>query len=222
MVVYTLKQRWKILRHYFFFFLPKKIVFSDELHFDLGGYVNRQNYRIWGTENPHAYIEKPKHSKRVTVWCGLWSRDRIGPFFFENEQGETITVNGNRYRACWTNFCSQKLIRRILATFAFNSTALYATQPKLHSMFWALFLKIALSAAELMSFGELGAAFWHLWTIICGYADKPETFDALKDNIRVAIGVLKNWTDRVGYCMVSRGSHLNEIIFHFLKDYTFK
>ena len=56
------------------------------------------------------------------------------------------------------------------------------------------------------------------------YADKPETIDALKDNIRAAIGeiklhtvdnVLKNWTDRVGYCMASRDSHLNEIIFHY-------
>ena len=56
------------------------------------------------------------------------------------------------------------------------------------------------------------------------YADKPETIDALKDNIREAIGeiqlhtidnMLKNWTDRVGYCMASRGSHLNEIIFYY-------
>ena len=56
------------------------------------------------------------------------------------------------------------------------------------------------------------------------YADKPETIDALKDNIREAIGeillhtidnVLKNWTDHVGYCMASRGSHWNEIIFHY-------
>ena len=38
--------------------LAKKIIFSDEAHFDLGGYVNKQNCRIWGTENPHAYIEK--------------------------------------------------------------------------------------------------------------------------------------------------------------------
>ena len=27
------------------------IIFSDEAHFDLGGYVNKQNCRIWGTEN---------------------------------------------------------------------------------------------------------------------------------------------------------------------------
>ena len=69
---------------------------------------------------------------------------------------------------CWTNFSSQKLKRRILATFGFNRTALRATQPKLHSMFCALFLKIALWAAELMSFGHFRTAIWHRWTIICG------------------------------------------------------
>ena len=65
---------------------------------------------------------------------------------------------------------------------------------------------------------------YYLWGIVkdkC-YADKPETIDALKDSIREAIGeiqlhtidnVLKNLTDRVGYCMASRGSHLNKIIF---------
>ena len=35
--------------------------------------------------------------------------------------------------------------RRILATFGFNRKAIRVTQPKLHSMFCALFLKIALS-----------------------------------------------------------------------------
>ena len=56
------------------------------------------------------------------------------------------------------------------------------------------------------------------------YADKPEIIYVLKHNIREAIGeiqlhtidnVLKNWTDRIGYCMASRGSQLNEIIFHY-------
>ena len=68
---------------------------------------------------------------------------------------------------------------------------------------------------------------YYLWDAVKNkyYADKPETIDALKDNIREAIGeiqlhttvthnVLKNWTDRVGYCMASRDSHLNEIICH--------
>ena len=59
------------------------------------------------------------------------------------------------------------------------------------------------------------------------YADKPETIDALKDNIREAIGelqlhtidnVLKNWTDWLGYCMASRRSHMNEIICHYKQE----
>ena len=71
---------------------------------------------------------------------------------------------------------------------------------------------------------------YYLWGAVkdkC-YANKPETIDAnaLKDNIPEVIdkiqlhtidNVLKNWTDRVGYCMASRGSHLNDIIFYLLR-----
>ena len=65
--------------------------------------------------------------------------------------------------------------------------------------------------------------FWAATKDKC-YGDNPETIDALKDNIREAIGeiqlqtinnVLTNWTDRVGYCKASQGSHLKEIIFHY-------
>ena len=41
----------------------KKIIFTDAAHFDFGGYVNKQNCSIWGTENQHAYIDDaPKTS----------------------------------------------------------------------------------------------------------------------------------------------------------------
>ena len=56
MVVYTLEQRWEILRRIDLQNMPilaKKFFFSDEAHFDLDGYVNKQNYRIWGTQNPN-------------------------------------------------------------------------------------------------------------------------------------------------------------------------
>ena len=87
----------------------------------------------------------------VQMWW-MWSRGIIGP--------------------CWTNFCSQKLKRRILAKFGFNRTALHATRHHLRSTFWALFFKIALSAAGLMSFSHLGAAIWHRWNTICRVPSK--------------------------------------------------
>ena len=76
----------------------RKIIFSDEAHFHLGGYVNKQNCRIWGSENPHVIVENLMHPQRVTVWGGFWPCGIIGPFFFENEQGNAVTVNGDRYR----------------------------------------------------------------------------------------------------------------------------
>ena len=99
------------------------------------------------------------------VRCGFWSKGIIGLFFFKNEQGQAVTLNGDR-------FFSQKLKRRTLASFDFNSTALRATQPKLHLMFRVLFLKIAFSAAELISFDHLGTAIWDRWPIICGLPSK--------------------------------------------------
>ena len=43
---------------------------SDEAHFHLAGYVNKQNYRIWGSENPKMFIEKPLYPQRVTAVFG--------------------------------------------------------------------------------------------------------------------------------------------------------
>lgn len=63
---------------------PTKIIFSDEAHFWLGGYVNRQNYRIWGTQKPELLRTKPLHPEKLTVWCAL-TADRIyGPYFIDS------------------------------------------------------------------------------------------------------------------------------------------
>ena len=129
-------------------FGKKKIIFSDEAHFDLGGYVNKQNCRIWDTENPHAYIKKPTHPKQVTVWCGFWSRCIIGPFFCENEKEEDIPVNGDRYRAMLNECLFTKVKDEDIGNIWFQHDSIFCT----------LFLKITLSAAELILFGYLGAA----------------------------------------------------------------
>ncbi|GFX60606.1 uncharacterized protein TNCV_3061791 [Trichonephila clavipes] len=51
----------------------KRILFSDEAHFWLNGYVNKQNCRIWNEANLQVYVETSLHPEKLTVWCALWA-----------------------------------------------------------------------------------------------------------------------------------------------------
>ncbi|GFT94090.1 transposable element Tc3 transposase [Trichonephila clavipes] len=82
----------------------KRILFSDEAHFWLNGYVKKQNCRIWSETKPQVYVKTPLHPENLTVWCALWAGRIIGPYFFKNYKGHNVTVNGDRYRAMITNF----------------------------------------------------------------------------------------------------------------------
>ncbi|GFU81790.1 transposable element Tcb1 transposase [Trichonephila clavipes] len=47
----------------------KRILFSDEAHFWLNGYVNKQNCHIWSEANPQVYVETPLHPEKLAE---LW------------------------------------------------------------------------------------------------------------------------------------------------------
>jgi len=49
------------------------------------------------------------NAEKVTVCCGFWSGGIIGPYFFQNEAGIAITVNGERYRSMIRNFLWLKM-----------------------------------------------------------------------------------------------------------------
>ena len=63
-------------------FFYRKIVFSDEAHFWLNGFVNKQNCRIWSEDNPQQFLQTPLNPEKCTVWCGLHAGGIIGPYFF--------------------------------------------------------------------------------------------------------------------------------------------
>ena len=210
MVVYTLD------------FGKKKIIFSDEAHFDLGGYVNKKNCRIWGTENP-------THPKRVTVWCGFWHnwaiflrkwarRDRYSQWWSLSDHVEWIFVHKNwRGGYCKIWFQQDDAMCHIVE----------ATHDILRPVFEDCIINRRADVVWPPLRCDLTPLDYYLWGAVkdkC-YTDKPEKIDVLKDNIRkdnigeiqlrTIDNVLKNWTDCIGYCMTSRGSHLNEIIFHY-------
>ncbi|GFS79169.1 transposable element Tcb2 transposase [Trichonephila clavipes] len=66
----------------------KRILFSDEAHFWLNGYVNKQNCRIWSEANPPVYVETPLHPEKLTVW--IWN------LFLETESAGRRPGQGHR------------------------------------------------------------------------------------------------------------------------------
>lgn len=59
------------------------LMMTDEAHFHLNGFVNKQNNRFWGSQNPKNLHQKSLHAIRVTVWCGITAQKVYGPFFLK-------------------------------------------------------------------------------------------------------------------------------------------
>jgi len=70
----------------------EKVLVSDEVTFHVSSAVNRRNVRIWGSENPHVYVEHQCDSPKVNVFCAVSSQKVYGPFFFAEE-----TITGVTY-----------------------------------------------------------------------------------------------------------------------------
>ncbi|GFW12840.1 putative transposable element [Trichonephila clavipes] len=201
----------------------------DEAHFWLNGYVNKQNCLIWSEANPQMYVETPLHPEKLTVWCALWAGGIIGPYFFKNDEGHNVTVNGDRYRAMITNYFIPELNNHDV-----QKLRLQQDGATCHTARTTIDLLKDTFGDRLIS--RIGPVNWpprscdltpldyFLWGYVKSlvYADKPETLDHLEDNIRRVIAyirpqmlekVIENWTSRLDYIRASRGSHMPEIIF---------
>ncbi|GFT22187.1 DUF4817 domain-containing protein [Trichonephila clavipes] len=206
----------------------KRILFSDEVHFWLNGYVNKQNCRIWSEANPQVYIETPLHPEKLTVWCALWAGKIIGPYIFKNDEGHNVTVNGDRYRAMITKFFIPELNNHDVQELWFQQDGATC-----HTARTTIdLLKDTFGDRLISRFGpvnwpprpcDLTPLDYFLWSYVKSlvYADKPQTLDYLEDNIRRVIAdirpqmlekVIENWTSRLDYIRASRGSHMPEII----------
>ena len=85
------------------------LLMLDEAHFHLTRFVNKQNYRYWSDANPQLLHETPLHSPKITVWCGVARFGIIGPYFFEDPQGRTITVTSEQYLDKFNTFLVPEL-----------------------------------------------------------------------------------------------------------------
>jgi hypothetical protein len=73
------------------------ILMTDNAHFHLPGCVNKQYFRYRPEENPQQLHQRPLHSARVTLLCGVATFRVTAPYFFEDEEGRAVTVTSARY-----------------------------------------------------------------------------------------------------------------------------
>ncbi|GFU68750.1 putative transposable element [Trichonephila clavipes] len=176
----------------------KRFLFSDEAHFWLNGYVNKQNCRIWSEANPQVSVETPLHPEKLTVWCALWPGGIIGPYFFKNDEVHNVTVNGDRYTAMITNFFIPELNNHNVQELWFqqDGATCHTARATID------LLKDTFGDRLISRFGpvnwpprscDLTPLDYFLWGYVKSlvYADKPQTLDHLEDNIRRVIADIR-------------------------------
>ncbi|GFW45651.1 transposable element Tc3 transposase [Trichonephila clavipes] len=207
----------------------KRFLFSHEAHFWLNGYVNKQNCRIWSEANPQVYVETPIHLEKLTVWCALWAGGIIGPYFFKNNEGHNVTVNGDRYRAMITIFFIPELNNHDVQELWFQQDgATCHTARATIDLLKDTFVDCLISRFGPVNWPprscDLTPLYYFLWGYVKSlvYTDKLQTLDHLEDNIHRVIAdirpqmlekVIENWTSRLDYIQANRGSPMPEIIF---------
>ncbi|GFV45954.1 putative transposable element [Trichonephila clavipes] len=159
------------------------VVWNDEAHFWLNGYVNKQNCHIWSETNPQVYVETPLHPEKLTVWCALWAGGIIGPYFFKNDEGH----NGDRYRAMITNFFIPEL----------NWPPRSCDLTPLDYFLWG-YVKSLVYADKPQTLDHLEDNIRRVIADI-----RPQMLEK----------VIENWSSRLDYIRASRGSLMPEIIF---------
>ena len=209
----------------------RKIVFSDEAHFWLNGFVNNQNYRIWSDIIPEEILQTQLYSEKCTVWCGLHTGGLIGPYFFKNEAGVNVTVNGERYRTMINEYFFRNMdgidpdemwMQQDGATCHTANETIELLQTR--------FGDKLISRNGLVNWPprscDLTPLDYFLWGYAKSlvYANNPATLEALEANIVRVIQdirppllekVTQNWSDRMLFVRNSRGGHMPQIIFKY-------
>ncbi|GFX61846.1 putative DD41D transposase [Trichonephila clavipes] len=165
-----------------------------------------------------------------TDWCALWAGGIIGPYFFKNDEGHNVTVNGDRYRAVNTNFFIPKLNNHDVQGLWFKQdgatchTARRATIDLLKDTFGDRLISRFGPVNWPPKSCDLTPLNYFLWGYVKSlvYADEPQSLDYFQDNIHRVIAdirpqmwekVIENWTSRLDYIRACRGSPMPEIIF---------
>ncbi|GFU41623.1 putative transposable element [Trichonephila clavipes] len=145
----------------------------------------------FGVKLIHKCMSKYRYiQKKLTVWCALWAGGIIGPYFFKNDEGHKVTINGDRYRAMITNFFIPELNNHDVQELWFQQDGATchtarATIDLLKDTFGDRLISRFGPVNWLPRSCDLTPLDYFLWGYVKSlvYADKPQTLDHMEDNI---------------------------------------
>ena len=73
------------------------ILFNDEAHYHLSGHVNKQNMKFWASQQPYKHTHRLLSQEKVTLRCAISKGGIFRPYFFEDNDGNCVTVNIEQY-----------------------------------------------------------------------------------------------------------------------------
>jgi len=200
---------------------------GDEAHFHLHSTVNKQNFRYWSAANPHELLQSPTYGPKVTVWCAVWSRGVIGPYFFEDEDGKAITVTSQRYTEMINEFLSLNLPPNNGTLWFQQDGATAHTAVISMAALRHLFLQWVISRSDDVPWPpcslDLTAPDFFLWGYLKSkvYSHHPTDLNALKENIWEEIAkvseetlqtIMRSFLTHVHLCTEGGGGHLKDIV----------
>ena len=79
---------------------------SKNAHFLLSGHVNSKNDIFWGSTPPEHCLQRSLHSVKCTAWVAISKHGIIGPFWFEDANERSVTINTEWYVQVLGKFCT--------------------------------------------------------------------------------------------------------------------
>jgi len=156
----------------------------------------------------------------------------IGPYFFE-ENGQTVTVNAERYVSMLDNFFEPQLEELMEETnmgdiwFQQDGATAHTARvsmTKLRQMFPTHLVSLRGDLRWPARSPDLSICDFFLWGYLKEkvFKHRPHTLEELKDRIREEIGAIpvemcqnavENFRNRLHQCIAAGGHHLSDVIF---------
>ena len=203
--------------------------FSDEAYFLLSGHVNSKNNIFWGSTSPEHCLQRPLHSLKCTAWVAISKHGIIGPFWFEDDNVQCVTINTERYVQVLGKFRTAlgrwREVVRVLQWFQQDGATPHTSKESLawlQQHFPDRLISRRCDPQWSPYSPDLNPADFYLWRYLKDrvYANNPQSIPDLKAAITAVIRaipreecgrVIENFARRIQVCLQRRGAHFEHI-----------